>query len=153
MTKGGVHALITALGVAFVLFHMTLTQYSFMGTVHVQNVHLGVSLILIGLATVETARPAAWRSLGWALAGLALFAMGYLVLRYDALIAAQGFPGPVDVAVGILILLLVFEATRLRWELAMPILGVLSVAYYALGHYLPASWGAPYTPFSTVISN
>ena len=35
----------------------------------------------------------------------------------------------------------------------MPIIGVLCFAYYVFGHHLPATWGAPYTPFSTVISN
>lgn len=153
MTARAIRALITALGVAFVLFHMTLTQYSFMGTVHVQNIHLGLSLILIGLSTAEMARSAGWRRYGFALAALGLFAMAYVALRYDTLINAQGFPAPVDVAVGILLLLLVFETTRLRWEPAMPILGALCVAYYVFGHHLPASWGAPYTPFSTVISN
>src|SRR6185436_727580 len=129
--------LITALGVAFVLFHMTLTQWSFLGTVHVQNIHLGASLILVGLLTAQDARTGRWRAYGVALALLGLGAMLYIALRYD-----------------ILILALVFEATRLRWEPAMPIIGVLCFAYYVFGHHLPASWGgAPYTPFSTVISN
>ena len=146
--------LITALGVAFVLFHMTLTQWSFMGTVHVQNIHLGASLILVGLLTAQDARTGRWRAYGVALALLGLGAMLYIALRYDILINAQGFPKPVDVAMGLVILALVFEATRLRWEPAMPIIGVLCFAYYVFGHHLPASWGgAPYTPFSTVISN
>ncbi len=144
---------ITVLGIAFVLFHMALTQNVFLGTVHVQNIHLGVSLILIGLLTAELAGSTRTRAYGLLLAMLGLFAMAYVALRYDTLINAQGFPKPVDVALGVLLLVLVFEATRLRWELAMPILGVLSVAYYVLGHHLPASWGAPYTPFSSVISN
>lgn len=147
-----VAGLTTVLGVGLVLFHMALTQNVFLGTVHVQNVHLGVSLILIGLITVQAARSARGRVHGFVLALLALFAMAYVALHYDTLINAQGFPGPVDVAVGVLLLVLVFEATRLRWELAMPVLGVLCAAYYVLGHHLPASWGAPYTPFSNVIS-
>jgi TRAP transporter 4TM/12TM fusion protein len=148
-----ISALITVLGVGFVLFHMTLTQYSFLGTVLVQNLHLGISLILIGLLTAEIAHSRLGRGYGLMLALLGLFVMLYVALRYDILINAQGFPKPVDVAVGVLILLLVFEATRLRWELALPILGLLCLAYYVLGHHLPASWGAPYTPFSSVISN
>jgi TRAP transporter 4TM/12TM fusion protein len=153
VTARAIRALVTALGVAFVLFHMTLTQYSFMGTVQVQNIHLGISLILIGLVTTEAARSRAWRGYGLVLAALGLFVMLYVALRYETLINAQGFPKPVDVAVGILILALVFETTRLRWEPAMPILGLICVAYYVFGHHLPASWGAPYTPFPTVISN
>jgi len=152
--QSAIARLITALGVAFVLFHMTLTQWSFMGTVHVQNIHLGVSLILVGLLTAAEARSRRWRAYGVALALLGLGAMLYIALRYDVLINAQGFPRPVDVAMGVLILVLVFEATRLRWEPAMPLIGVLCLAYYVFGHHLPAAWGgAPYTPFSTVISN
>lgn len=150
-----IRGLITALGVAFVLFHMTLTQWSFMGTVHVQNIHLGLSLMLIGLLTASEAgaRSRRWLAYGIALALLGLGTMLYIVLRYEVLINAQGFPKPVDVAVGLVIIALVFEATRLRWEPAMPIIGALCLAYYVFGHHLPATWGAPYTPFSTVISN
>lgn len=150
-----IRRLITALGVAFVLFHMTLTQWSFMGTVHVQNLHLGVSLMLIGLLTAAEsgARSRRWLAYGLALALLGLGTMLYIALRYEVLINAQGFPKPVDVAVGVLVLVLVFETTRLRWEPAMPIIAVLCLAYYVFGHHLPATWGAPYTPFSNVISN
>jgi TRAP-type uncharacterized transport system fused permease subunit len=104
-------------------------------------------VILIGL-TIEGALGTAPLRVGLGRSGP--FAMVYVALRYDALINAQGFP-PVDVAVG----------PAPNWSsrrrgcagAAMPILGALCVAYYVFGHHLPASWGAPYTPFSTVISN
>src|ERR1700752_3725418 len=99
--QNAISRLITALGVAFVLFHMVLTQVSFMGTVHVQNIHLGASLILVGLLTAGEARSRRWRAYGLALALLGLGAMLYIALRYDILINAQGFPKAVDVAMGL----------------------------------------------------
>ncbi|MBI3372597.1 MAG: TRAP transporter fused permease subunit [Betaproteobacteria bacterium] len=151
--SSAVGRLASSLGVALCVFHMVVTQYAFLPSVLVQNVHLGVSLILIGLVVAETTRRRSGMLHGVVLAALALLAMLYVAFRYHTLINAQGFPPPFDVVVGAIFLLLVFEATRLQWGVVLPLLALITLAYYVLGHHLPASWGAPYIPISTVISN
>lgn len=147
-----VAVLTTVLGVGLALFHMLLTQVAFLPSVLVQDVHLGASLVLIafGAASLRRGVQRAW-SLSIALG--AAFCMIYIVVRYDALTNAAGFPGIQDVAVGVLLLALVFEATRLQWGVVLPLLALVALAYYVLGHLIPASWAAPYTPLSSVISN
>jgi TRAP transporter 4TM/12TM fusion protein len=148
-----VAALTTALGVGLALFHMLLTQAALLPSVLVQNAHLGVSLILIALGAASLRRGTGSRAWALSVAAGALFCTVYIALRYEALVNAAGFPAVQDVVVGVLLLALVFEATRLQWGMVLPALSLVALAYYVLGHFIPASWAAPYTPFSTVVSN
>jgi len=144
--------LTTVLGVGLALFHMLLTQLAFLPSVLVQDVHLGVSLVLIALGAASLRRGAS-RAWSLVIAAGAAFCMIYIAARYDVLTNAAGFPAGQDVVVGVLLLVLVFEATRLQWGAVLPALALVALAYYVLGHLIPASWAAPHTPFSTVISN
>ena len=141
-----------AIGVGLALFHMALTQVAFLPSVLVQDVHLGASLVLLGLVTASQRR-AAGRAWALGVAALSLACVLYIALRYDALTNAAGFPAPLDVLVGLLLLAAVFEATRLQWGLVLPLLSLVALAYYVGGYLIPASWAAPYMPFATVISN
>src|SRR5688572_4106203 len=142
-----VAGLTTVLGVGLALFHMALTQAAFLPSVLVQNVHLGAGLILIALAAASVGRGVS-RAWPLAVAAGAAFCMIYIAVRYDTLINAAGFPALQDVVVGVLLLGLVFEATRLQWGLVLPVLSLATLGYYALGHLIPAEWAAPHTPFS-----
>ena len=144
--------LTTVTGVALALFHMVLTQSAFLPSVLVQDVHLGASLVLIGLFAASLRRGAA-RAWALAIAGAAAFFAIYIFARYDALTNAAGFPALPDVVLGVLLLAVVFEATRLQWGVLLPLLSLFTLGYYVFGHLIPASWAAPHTPFSTVISN
>jgi TRAP transporter 4TM/12TM fusion protein len=144
--------LTTVLGVGLALFHMALTQAAFLPSVLVQNVHLGAGMILIALAAASTRRGIG-RAWPIVVALGAAFCMIYIAVRYDTLINAAGFPAMQDVVVGVLLLALVFEATRLQWGLVLPVLSLATLGYYVLGHLIPAEWAAPHTPFSTVVSN
>ena len=144
--------LTTVAGVALALFHMVLTQSAFLPSVLVQDVHLGASLMLIGLFAASRRRGGgrAWALL---IVAAAAFCAIYVLARYDALVNAAGFPAPPDVVLGVLLLAVVFEATRLQWGVLLPMLSLFALGYYVFGHLIPASWAAPHTPFTTVISN
>lgn len=144
--------LTTAIGVGLALFHMALTQAAFLPSVLVQDAHLGASLVLLGLVTASQRR-AGGRAWALVVAAVSLSCVLYIAARYDALTNAGGFPAPLDVLVGVLLLAAVLEATRLQWGLVLPLLSLLALAYYVAGHVIPANWAAPYTPFSSVISN
>jgi TRAP transporter 4TM/12TM fusion protein len=145
--------LLTVLGVAMALFHMALTQVALLPSVLVQDAHLGVALLILFLSAVAVARSGWSRLYHAALGAAALFCALYVAAQYDTLIAAQGFPRPVDVIVGVVAIFLVLEATRQSWGPVLPIIAVLGTLYYIFGDRLPPSWGAPFTPFDTIISN
>lgn len=154
--QGKARALLSAISVGLALFlaafHLYLTQSASLQSLMVQNVHLGVSIILIGLSVAlrGTTGVRAWGLLV-SLAGL--FVMVYIGVEFETLMRAQGYPRAVDVVVGIALIAVVFEATRLQWGLVLPILALITLCYYLFGDALPPAWGAPPTPLSTVISN
>ncbi len=141
------------LGIAMALYQLSATQYPLQPSVLVQNTHLGFGLALVLLAEFR-ARRGSWVR-GWIIltGATGLFCSIYIQLKYDALIVSQGFPEPVDVVVGVTIILVVLEATRLKWGPVLPALALLSIAYYIFGQYLPAAAAPAETPFSTVVSN
>ncbi|MGE0798619.1 MAG: TRAP transporter permease [Lautropia sp.] len=145
---GGVIALCAFLGV----FHLYLALSASIQSLMVQNIHLGVSIALVGLVVAQRAAPGR-RAWGLTLAALGLVVMFYIGVEFDRLIAAQGYPPAFDIGVGVLLIVLVFEATRLQWGIVLPLLALLALAYYVFGSALPGAWGAPPTPFSTVVSN
>jgi TRAP transporter 4TM/12TM fusion protein len=133
-------------------FHLYLAQSATIQSLMVQNVHLGVSIALVGLSVAAGGRGAA-RAWGLLVAAMGIAIMVYIGIEFDRLLSAQGYPRWYDVIVGIVLIAVVFEATRLRWGLVLPVLALVTLAYYVFGHHLPATWGAPATPLPTIVSN
>ncbi len=145
-------ATVEVLGVALALFHLALTQTAFLESLLVQNFHIGVSIALIALAAGAVSTGLR-RQFALALACAGLLAMLYVFWQFDTLINSQGFPRPVDMAVGVALLAVVFAVTWFQWGPVLPMIAIGCVLYYQFGYLLPADWGAPRTPFSTVVSN
>ncbi|MEO6269649.1 MAG: TRAP transporter fused permease subunit [Lautropia sp.] len=143
---------VEVLGIALALFHLALTQTAFLESLLVQNFHIGVSIGLIALAVAAGSH--GWRRrFALALACAGLLAMLYVFWQFDVLINSQGFPRSVDMAVGVLLLAVVFAVTWFQWGPVLPLIAIGCVLYYQFGYLLPPDWGAPRTPFSTVVSN
>ncbi|MGE0313613.1 MAG: TRAP transporter permease [Lautropia sp.] len=152
IAAASIAVLVRTLAVGLIVFHMVLTQWPFMESLLVQNAHLGVSVALVALSGMQGGRR--WRSAhALLLAALGLAAMAYVFLEFDALINSQGYPRPIDVLVGTVMLLVVFEVTRLQWGAVLPLISGACLLYYVFGDLLPAPWGAPATPYKTVVSN
>lgn len=146
--------IVTLISCLFVTFHMIQTQYSLFGTVIVQNVHIGTSIVLVGLVTSVRAGSSRRKIYyGVLLALIGCFSMSYIGLGYERLINAQGFPETADVVVGIILLLVVAEATRLHWGLTLPLIAFVAAMYYLFGGYLPGAWAAPMTSLNSAVSN
>ena len=97
-------------------------------------------LTVFGVAA-ERADRAAVRGALW-LAGATAFALAfYHWLFQGELILRAGDPSALDLAVGALTLLLLFEAARRILGLALPVICLAFVLYALLGEYLPAPLG------------
>ena len=152
-TVGAASWIIGLLGVGMAAFHIVSTQVNLLPSVLAQNLHLGLALTLIFLSRIAAGDRGFRLGSSLLLAGLTVAMAAYIWFDYDVLIEQGGFPRPMDIAVGITLIFLVLEATRRQWGLSLPILAFLLTLYYIFGDHLPASWGAPYTAFSSVISN
>ena len=123
-------------GVCMFIYHMISTQKLFFNNFEHQNVHLTFSLVLTMLATMTKNRKR-WVAfvLGTGIL-LSILATGYVHLFMEHLEESVGMPEPIDVAVGLVIIALVFETTRQAWGITLPIVGGIFILYFLFGHLL-----------------
>ncbi|MBP1971326.1 TRAP transporter 4TM/12TM fusion protein [Virgibacillus natechei] len=72
-----------------------------------------------------------------ALSGLSIPSTIYLFVNYEEIVTRGGLPITVDIIMGTLLVVLVFEAGRRVTGIALPILALLFVAYAMFGRDLP----------------
>ncbi|HSB80332.1 MAG TPA: TRAP transporter permease [Candidatus Methylomirabilis sp.] len=107
-----------------------------------RGIHLAFATTLILLwypvgARSPQARPAI---LDWACVLLCLISIGYLFLRYDYVMTRMSYVTPLerwDLILGIVLTIMVLEATRRTIGPALPITALVFLAYALLGPYLP----------------
>lgn len=124
------------LGLGMFAYHMITTQYLFLGAYEHQSVHLGFMLSLLFLNKARKAQSRlgfAWRI---ALAVVSVAATSYVFANIQHLEEAFGYPDPTDVVVGVVLVLLVVEATRAAWGVTLPIVASIFVLYFLFGHHI-----------------
>jgi TRAP transporter 4TM/12TM fusion protein len=93
-------------------------------------------------------RPERPSALDWALAAAAGAAALYpVVTGFDAFLNRQGLPSSTDVAMGIVLLVLILEATRRTTGWALPALCLAFLAYGYYGSELPQDWSIAHAGF------
>ncbi|WP_191061593.1 TRAP transporter permease [Geminicoccus harenae] len=125
-----------AIALAFSAFQLWTAALSPLPSMVVRSVHVGFLLLLCFTLLAERG-PGRSRLVGWAL-GVGGFALGlYHWVFHDALILRAGDPTTVDLVVGVLVILLVFEASRRLLGLALPIICTVFLLYALFGEYAP----------------
>lgn len=123
--------------VAFSVFQIVTAAFSPLSSSVVRAVHVGFLL----LVTFALHPPFKLRSLGW-LVGLAAFAAGLYHWAFEAdLVQRAGDMTRGDMVVGVLTIVLVFEAARRIMGFALPLICLLFLAYGLFGQYLPGALG------------
>ncbi|WP_159712716.1 TRAP transporter permease, partial [Geminicoccus flavidas] len=125
------------IALAFSAFQLWTAALSPLPSMVVRSVHVGFLLLLCFTLLAERG-PGRSRLVGWGL-GVAGFVLGlYHWVFHDALILRAGDPTTTDLAVGVLVILLVFEASRRLLGLALPIICAVFLLYALFGEYAPA---------------
>lgn len=126
--------------------------YFMAGVLHVflppdenMNLHLALALIILFLTRLR--RGGKWVVIGLALIVSTLAATAWIHVFADEL-AERAFIhlNLGDIIFGIIIVILVLEATRQTFGVVLPIIVLLLITYIFLGRYIPGIWGLP--PFS-----
>ncbi|MBD3846084.1 TRAP transporter permease [Bosea sp. SSUT16] len=127
------------LALAFAAFQIAISAWNFLPSQAARGVHVGFLLLLsFGLIANFRAKDTPGRLLGWAL-GLLGFAVGlYQWIFYADLILRDGDPSTLDLVVGTLLIVLIFEAARRLMGNALPIMCGVCLLYWFFGQYLPA---------------
>ena len=99
--------------------------------------HVGFLLLLVYLCYPAAGQGRPWQPLAWLL-GLAGMATAFYQWWFEAdLIQRSGSLTTADMIIGIMLIVLVFEAARRVMGLALPIICGLFLAYGLFGEYLP----------------
>ncbi len=126
-------------GIAFSLFQVWTATFTPLSTQVVRSVHVGF-LLLTAFLLYGAKKSHGRTSIPWYdwILGLSGFALGFYhwVFEHD-LILRSGDPTTTDLAVGVLVIALVFEAARRIMGLALPIICGLFIPYALLGPDLP----------------
>lgn len=105
----------------------------------VRAIHVGFLLLLtFPLVAAATHRPLWFKGIAWALAACGVAVAAYQTIEYSDLLIRAGDPLPMDMAMGILSLGVIFLACWISMGPALPIISGLFLAYCLLGQYLPA---------------
>jgi TRAP transporter 4TM/12TM fusion protein len=102
-------------------------------------VHLAFALAL-GFMFYPAVKTARHRRLPWydlALAAVGVGAALYVVVNHGQLLMRVGTPAPMDVVVGIVLIVLVLEGTRRAVGLWLPLITILFLLYAFVGPWMP----------------
>lgn len=127
----------TVIGLAMVAYHMVSTQILFLGNLEHQNLHLVFALLLTFLGSLRKGGSLAGKAWCWLLIAASLVGTIYVFANMEHLEEAAGFPDPMDIAIGILLIIVVMEATRQAWGWTLPVVAIIFIAYFAFGHLIP----------------
>lgn len=126
-------------GLLFAGFQLVIAAWSILPTQVVRGVHVGFILLLsFGLMGNFTARSNAGRALAWVTGAIGFLLGLYQWIFYKDLILRDGDPSTVDLVVGTMLAVLIFEGTRRMMGLALPIMCGACLLYWFFGQYLPA---------------
>ena len=151
-TPAVLERIMVVVGFAMFLYHMVSTQYLFAGAYEHQDIHLGFLLTLVFLETMMK-HQRRWIWICQAiLIVLSLVAVVYVFVNIGHLEEVIGLPDPIDVVIGILLIILVIEGTRQAWGLVLPIVTCLSIVYFSFGHFIPGALHHKQFSFDYIIS-
>lgn len=137
--EGAAKYIITALCLGWSLFQLSIASFITLDSYRVRIIHLAFSMALAFLAFPAWKRSPKERVpwLDWAMAALAAASVLYVLFDYEGIKSRPGLPMTRDIAVGLVGMVLLFEATRRSIGPALAVVAGLFVAYSFLGPYLP----------------
>lgn len=140
--------LVIACGMGF--YHLIATQVLLWGVFQHQAIHLGFAMALVFLSGLKEMKRRKLWNLAMLLVGVVVIA--YILGNYQHVEMAVGLPTTVDIIIGILLVIVVLEATRQAWGPVLPIVASVFIVYFFLGHRLPEPFWHYYFAPEYVIS-
>jgi TRAP transporter 4TM/12TM fusion protein len=146
---GALSAGITAFAVFVSVFHLyaavagspPFTGAPIVATYLLRPLHVGMVLALIYVLFPFTpGLRSRINPLDWLCAAASLAVIGYIVYQGPEFGDRAIDPDPLDFAVGIVLIVLLLEATRRSTGWIMPVVSLLFIAYALFGKYLPPPW-------------
>ncbi|AMY68772.1 TRAP transporter permease [Frigidibacter mobilis] len=147
---------------ALSVYHYYTAGYGIPRATTHRGLHMGVSLFLIFLsfAAFSSGRHKTSRFailglpvLDWALAIAALVSSLYVPWIYDQLAFRIGNPLPIDVVMGTVLLLALFEAVRRSMGWPLPVIAALFIGYAYFGRSMPGIFVHPGADWAGIVNH
>lgn len=143
-----------AVAIAFACFQLYVAARNDLPSQVVRGVHVGFLILLtFGLIGNFTARTDFGRAIAWITGALGFLCGLYQWIFYADLIQRDGDPTYLDLAVGTLLAVLIFEGTRRLMGPALPIMCGVCLLYWFFGQYLPAPFNHRGYDFDQVVTH
>ena len=127
------------IGIAFAAFQIAIAAWNILPSQVVRGVHVGfIVLLTFGLIGNFTAKTDKARAMAWLIGSLGFLCGLYQWIFYADLIQRDGDPTNMDLVVGTLLAVLIFEGTRRLMGAALPLMCGACILYWAFGQYLPS---------------
>lgn len=149
--SGGLTSVLNmTIAITWSLYQLSIASWLIMDSLFIRSIHLAFAMLLIFLNVPTFKFRPSWRpDLRWLLVMhrvtildyvfgiLAAFAALYIVIDFDGITTRYGSPTMRDMIFGLMLVLLLLEATRRIIGPALPIIAVLFITYAFLGPYMP----------------
>jgi TRAP transporter 4TM/12TM fusion protein len=155
--KDGVNGIIkvAVIIVAFlmVIYQMVSSQVLLLSSVPYLNLHLLFALVIVFLGAARDTRSTPLRVWLMFVIVVAILALGYIQLNWEDIQQRAYFNTALDLAAGILAILLVLEATRIATGWFLSIMAVGAVIYGFFGAQLPPPFTVQSMGFEQTMTN
>jgi len=139
---------IVIVGCAMAFYHLTSTQYLFVDYLEHQIFHLGFALLLVFLTSMRALKRRKLWPLILTLLLAGLVVVSYMKIYHYRLEEVIGIPGTVDMIIGVILVIVVIEATRQAWGPILPIIAIVFILYFFFGQLLPEASGLAHGGFA-----
>jgi len=126
------------IAVAFSAFQIVTATFSPLASEIVRSVHVGFLLFMVFGVSATTTESHGWKIVFWILGTLSFVLGLYHWFFYNDLILRAGDPNTIDIAVGVIVVVLVFEAGRRMMGPVLPIICAVFLSYGLFGQYFPS---------------
>jgi len=150
-----VYFFVVIAGLAMAFYHMLSTQIMLLAAKAHLNTHLGFCLLMVFLDLLAKGKSKSKFHLLWllTLTLTTLVAVGYVQIYWQELEERAYFNTHLDLIIGVILILLVLEATRRSFGLVLPVLTLIVVFYPFVGKSLPEPFRCTAYSFDQTISN
>lgn len=129
--------IINVLCVVLALYHLITAIYPIFPPVQHANIHLGFSMLIIFWAAMIKSNSKFSRIMLFSLGLISALAFLYIHFNYFQLMDRIGIPTGLDLVVGVVLLIVVFEGTRRDFGIAMIVFALIAIAYCFAGPIMP----------------
>lgn len=148
--SGWQYWIIAAIAITASCFHLYTAAFGLFFAMKQRAIHwLLMGTIIFLLYPVSRKRPRdridPW---DWVLAGLLIFGCLNILFNWDAITMREGAALQSDIVIGVMMTILVIEATRRTVGWPLPIVAIVAILYAILGPWLPGMLQHPSFPIS-----